>query len=380
VNIIYEGELLCCRLIAEERKNGVDEDQSNVILRIPSFKPNAESAEKPPINGDPTSEVGSNFREVIAKSITHKFQTETPSSAAFPQLASFHHSSHQQHHQHSQRAGTATKGTRPKRGKYRNYDRDALVEAVRAVQRGEMSVHRAGSYYGVPHSTLEYKVKERHLMRPRKREPKPEDKTKVPPTTMTLEKSKISPKHVPKSPYPPPNGLKLPPGLFDPGVPPLPPYGGAHFPFWPPHPFHGLPLPPTPEQMFGPSIPTTTRRIAESLYDGSGHSGSFLDGIIRSSLEFGLKANRESQNKGLIDQLVLNSRVPPLVSTQRPPSSIDPGSDDEKPVPYDLSRSSDDESDDRTKRTDDNDNVTEDDEDIDNISNHASDDDDPPQS
>ncbi|XP_055908725.1 mushroom body large-type Kenyon cell-specific protein 1 isoform X2 [Eupeodes corollae] len=64
------------------------------------------------------------------------------------------------------------KGTRPKRGKYRNYDRDSLVEAVKAVQRGEMSVHRAGSYYGVPHSTLEYKVKERHLMRPRKREPK----------------------------------------------------------------------------------------------------------------------------------------------------------------------------------------------------------------
>nr|BCX71440.1 E93 protein [Pseudothemis zonata] len=67
---------------------------------------------------------------------------------------------------------TGGKGTRPKRGKYRNYDRDSLVEAVRAVQRGEMSVHRAGSYYGVPHSTLEYKVKERHLMRPRKREPK----------------------------------------------------------------------------------------------------------------------------------------------------------------------------------------------------------------
>ncbi|ALC47393.1 Eip93F [Drosophila busckii] len=60
------------------------------------------------------------------------------------------------------------------RGKYRNYDRDSLVEAVKAVQRGEMSVHRAGSYYGVPHSTLEYKVKERHLMRPRKREPKPQ--------------------------------------------------------------------------------------------------------------------------------------------------------------------------------------------------------------
>jgi len=28
-----------------------------------------------------------------------------------------------------------------------------------------MSVHRAGSFYGVPHSTLEYKVKERNLLR-----------------------------------------------------------------------------------------------------------------------------------------------------------------------------------------------------------------------
>ncbi|ROT74765.1 putative mushroom body large-type Kenyon cell-specific protein 1 isoform X2 [Penaeus vannamei] len=40
---------------------------------------------------------------------------------------------------------------------YRNYDRDNLLKAVQAVQSGEMSVHRAGSFYGVPHSTLEYK-------------------------------------------------------------------------------------------------------------------------------------------------------------------------------------------------------------------------------
>lgn len=39
---------------------------------------------------------------------------------------------------------------------------------MKSVRRGEMSVHRAGSYYGVPHSTLEYKVKERNLSRPRK--------------------------------------------------------------------------------------------------------------------------------------------------------------------------------------------------------------------
>lgn len=62
----------------------------------------------------------------------------------------------------------ATKKTRPKRGQYRKYNRQLLMEAVRAVQQGDMSVHRAGSFYGVPHSTLEYKVKERHLLRQRK--------------------------------------------------------------------------------------------------------------------------------------------------------------------------------------------------------------------
>ncbi|KHJ82303.1 helix-turn-helix protein [Oesophagostomum dentatum] len=53
----------------------------------------------------------------------------------------------------------------------RKYDKNALDEAVRSVRRGEMSVHRAGSYYGVPHSTLEYKVKERNLLRKKKDSP-----------------------------------------------------------------------------------------------------------------------------------------------------------------------------------------------------------------
>lgn len=60
------------------------------------------------------------------------------------------------------------KKTRPKRGQYRKYNSQLLMDAVKAVQRGEMSVHRAGSYFGVPHSTLEYKVKERHLLRQKK--------------------------------------------------------------------------------------------------------------------------------------------------------------------------------------------------------------------
>lgn len=95
-------------------------------------------------------------------------------------------SSHQHQAAAAAAAAAAGKGTRPKRGKYRNYDRDSLVEAVKAVQRGEMSVHRAGSYYGVPHSTLEYKVKERHLMRPRKREPKPQPLDERSSTTSTM--------------------------------------------------------------------------------------------------------------------------------------------------------------------------------------------------
>lgn len=115
-----------------------------------------------------------------------------------PNITMNHHHSMLQHgrdrHRESDRdrdrdlsnTGTGGKGTRPKRGKYRNYDRDSLVEAVKAVQRGEMSVHRAGSYYGVPHSTLEYKVKERHLMRPRKREPKPQLDTATSPSSSNI--------------------------------------------------------------------------------------------------------------------------------------------------------------------------------------------------
>ncbi|XP_023036028.1 mushroom body large-type Kenyon cell-specific protein 1 isoform X2 [Drosophila willistoni] len=142
--------------------------------------------------GSGISSSGSNYKKPsisVAKIIGG---TDTSHFGASPNLLAqhshhshlpAHHAAAHAHHQQQQQqqlsaaeaaALAAGKGTRPKRGKYRNYDRDSLVEAVKAVQRGEMSVHRAGSYYGVPHSTLEYKVKERHLMRPRKREPKPQ--------------------------------------------------------------------------------------------------------------------------------------------------------------------------------------------------------------
>lgn len=218
-----------------------DSAQGRAILKIPSYKP-ASTPGCSSKNGEPTSAafaqsfaaaaaasspglleraspafsgtssptnslvgktVAVNFRDVIAKSISVKFQEgQSVAAGGIPgcqtagvvqpqqtmmtdpspfkrgrytppqpttQPAQSQPKPQQTQDANKQKPATGGKGTRPKRGKYRNYDRDSLVEAVRAVQRGEMSVHRAGSYYGVPHSTLEYKVKERHLMRPRKR-------------------------------------------------------------------------------------------------------------------------------------------------------------------------------------------------------------------
>lgn len=218
-----------------------DSAQGRAILKIPSYKP-ASTPGCSSKNGEPTSAafaqgfataasspglleraspafsgtssptnslvgktVAVNFRDVIAKSISVKFQEgqtvpgggmggcqpggvvqsqqpimtdpspfkrgryTPPQPANTQQGQGQAQAKAQSQEANKPKPATGGKGTRPKRGKYRNYDRDSLVEAVRAVQRGEMSVHRAGSYYGVPHSTLEYKVKERHLMRPRKR-------------------------------------------------------------------------------------------------------------------------------------------------------------------------------------------------------------------
>lgn len=261
------------------------------------------------------------------------------------------------------------KGTRPKRGKYRNYDRDSLIEAVRAVQRGEMSVHRAGSHFGVPHSTLEYKVKERHLMRPRKREPKNQpDDLKRREDGSILRLSSISDKssagvataqHSPssggaqpklsKSPFTPPsslpstpNGLKMP-TLFEAShFAPTP-----TFPFWPGH-LHQLAMDysrspafnaaaaaaANPEHILAshfmqrmqeesakstgltPSALTSSlgksaREVAESLYDGSGINGSFLDGVIRSSLDNDQSFSESLQKKNLLEQLYRNKYFSP---------------------------------------------------------------------
>lgn len=54
-----------------------------------------------------------------------------------------------------------TKHSRKKRGRYRQYNSEILEEAIGVVMSGKMSVSKAQNIYGIPHSTLEYKVKER---------------------------------------------------------------------------------------------------------------------------------------------------------------------------------------------------------------------------
>ncbi|XP_059425869.1 ligand-dependent corepressor isoform X2 [Carassius carassius] len=56
---------------------------------------------------------------------------------------------------------TGSKQPRKKRGRYRQYNTEILEEAIAVVMGGKMSVSKAQNIYGIPHSTLEYKVKER---------------------------------------------------------------------------------------------------------------------------------------------------------------------------------------------------------------------------
>ncbi|XP_060806866.1 mushroom body large-type Kenyon cell-specific protein 1 [Amyelois transitella] len=304
----------------------------SVILKIPTFRPPEENSSspatpvttpvtpitpmipppQPPVNpsthlpaffADPPNHqhLFTSINDVIVRSISQKFQQlpDRPPQASdlqFMRAPDRHVSviktppenqrnypapsnSRAQTNNNGQPAAGG-KGTRPKRGKYRNYDRDSLVEAVKAVQRGEMSVHRAGSYYGVPHSTLEYKVKERHLMRPRKREPKPQQDIKPQPP-------KPQPPKPPTKPFS--NGLN---GPETSGYPPS-------YPFWP---NAGFP-PPSPDLYASHMM----RRLREEAPPPA--NGSFLEGIIRSSLE--------RPRAALLQQLTADPR-PPMPSSEAP--------------------------------------------------------------
>ncbi|KAK3096026.1 hypothetical protein FSP39_022113 [Pinctada imbricata] len=168
---------------------------------IPSFRPiqNDEKSNESPqeyiyhssLDKLENSRIGEALKDIIVKTISEKVRFKSQALADYCQnsLSSSHLTESDTNSKDSSSSHSNTpspvkrmriedspkkkgdqpvKKTRPKRGQYRRYNSQLLMEAVKAVQRGEMSVHRAGSYYGVPHSTLEYKVKERHLLRQKK--------------------------------------------------------------------------------------------------------------------------------------------------------------------------------------------------------------------
>lgn len=208
-------------------------------------------------------------------------------------------------------------------------------------------------------------------MRPRKRDPKPnpvdEKIASLKQNDLKNAAERMKPTIKPLQKFPPtsPNGMKMP--IFDPNLPMQYP---PPFPFWPPS-FSQFPMdytrtttafPTNPEQYYAshmiqklqeesrthsnsttpsttpnstPTLAKNARQIAESLLD-PGANSSFLDGIIRSSLESGVpptedKSPKEEKNvapenmsnKALLDQLCRNSRLTPLTKITDPSSSGD---------------------------------------------------------
>ncbi|XP_006825954.1 ligand-dependent nuclear receptor corepressor-like protein [Saccoglossus kowalevskii] len=158
----------------QESQRSERESSSNTPLKVPTYKP------LNPLAGQ--SDAADKSKTSLMKDFginRNSFSSDHYSSSS----KSHHHHSHSHHHHHHHHNNSydshhkrkhedldkPQKQSRPKRGRYRCYDRDNLIQAVEAVQRGEMTVTRAGNVFGVPHSTLEYKVKERHLQRQSKR-------------------------------------------------------------------------------------------------------------------------------------------------------------------------------------------------------------------
>ncbi|XP_014662753.1 PREDICTED: ligand-dependent nuclear receptor corepressor-like protein [Priapulus caudatus] len=165
--------------LQEERKNVArinGDDSADFILKIPSYKPTRPLTTTDILSTE-SKAFGDALKSIIAKNISehvrnHCYQSQSASQSDEEDSVGRPSSSRGREstgsNMYVKDCKPMGKGTRPKRGRYRNYDHDNLAMAVQSVQRGEMSVHRAGTFYGVPHSTLEYKVKERHLLRKRK--------------------------------------------------------------------------------------------------------------------------------------------------------------------------------------------------------------------
>ena len=103
-----------------------------------------------------------NSKKTVTKETISKSNQIVEQSKSKPHIATKNVTKLPQFQQQQQQQ-LSLKQKRAKRGQYRKYESDQLNKAVDAVINGLMSVHKAGSHFGVPHSTLEYKVKERNM-------------------------------------------------------------------------------------------------------------------------------------------------------------------------------------------------------------------------
>ncbi|XP_037327842.2 ligand-dependent corepressor [Pungitius pungitius] len=103
-----------------------------------------------------------------------------------------------------------SKQPRKKRGRYRQYNTDILEEAITVVMSGKMSVSKAQNMYGIPHSTLEYKVKERlgTLKNPPKKKLKLMMKTEAGGSDFALAESESAAGATPRDAAPPAAGAE----------------------------------------------------------------------------------------------------------------------------------------------------------------------------
>ncbi|UJR22348.1 hypothetical protein I4U23_025410 [Adineta vaga] len=167
-----KGELL---FVKKQNINNDEQYNSNIFnhfnnnpITTTTTNNNNKNQQKPNDKVNPSSSSSSSTSSVsltssssIQKKAKHKSKSNQ-STTYIPKGRSVEIINNNNNNNNKISIGTDGKQIRPKRGQYRRYESEQLAKAVAAVLSNEMSVHKAGSYFGVPHSTLEYKVKERN--------------------------------------------------------------------------------------------------------------------------------------------------------------------------------------------------------------------------
>ncbi|XP_064781902.1 ligand-dependent nuclear receptor corepressor-like protein [Oncorhynchus masou masou] len=141
-------------------------EENGEMLFLPSSS-SSPALPPPPHHGTTTTNIAA-----TSSSLLRLHRSLLP-SLDLPDLSPHHRCSSLDDPEEGAEHSGENKQSRKRRGRYRQYNHDLLEEAITMVMGGRMSVSKAQVVYGIPHSTLEYKVKERNgtLKIPPKRRP-----------------------------------------------------------------------------------------------------------------------------------------------------------------------------------------------------------------